>query len=188
MNSLVRFERTVKTVAAVVIISVLVVVSACGGPYFLTRSAAKYLIEDSDEFKNKTKFYFRDREIVVFSNPAGAALLRKYQDRGMVKQHGATYEAIIGEPHVVVTGILKDGNKASVEFTWTFRNVNELGSALLSEPRAAHLPDYVETFPGKPKADTESIKAIASFLDYDDGWRLVDIKFEDKLLFSPPGN
>jgi hypothetical protein len=173
----------------------LLAIYSCGGPYILTRSAAKSLIEDSEDFKRGTAFYFEMGDVAVFSNPAGQNLIKRYQNLGFVKPRGTGYEATIGDGQITVTGILKDGNRATVEFLWMFRSVNELGSALLSEPRVAydgHLNEHVEEFAGKdrdlePRENMEPWKGTAHLLDYDDGWRLKNIDWNDRWRrFAPP--
>ena len=52
-----------------------------------------------------------------------------------------------------ITGILKDGNSADVEFTWKWIPLNEIGAALYS-------------------ADVR-YRSTVGVRDYDDGWRLV---------------
>lgn len=55
---------------------------------------------------------------------------------------------------VAITGILKQGKLADVEFTWKWVPLNEVGAALYS-------------------GDLQ-YKSTTSFRDYDDGWRLVN--------------
>jgi hypothetical protein len=59
-----------------------------------------------------------------------------------------------GRELVAVTGIAKQGNVADVEFTWRWVPLNEVGAVLYS-------------------GDTH-YRSIASFRNYDDGWRLVE--------------
>lgn len=55
---------------------------------------------------------------------------------------------------VAITGIIKDGNLADVEFTWKWSPVNEVGAALY--------------------AGNVQYKSTVGFKHYDDGWRLVE--------------
>ena len=55
---------------------------------------------------------------------------------------------------VAITGIIKQGKLADVEFNWKWVPLNEIGAALYS----------VEL----------QYRSTTSFRDYDDGWRLVD--------------
>jgi hypothetical protein len=73
------------------------------------------------------------------------------------------YLAKIGNPTVLVTGIVKNGNHATVDFDLGFINLNELGRAML--PNNAK---YSEKYSQK-----------AEFTKYDDGWRIT--KMENQL-------
>jgi hypothetical protein len=55
---------------------------------------------------------------------------------------------------VAITGIIKQGKLADVEFNWKWVPLNEIGAALYSGEL--------------------QYKSTTSFRDYDDGWRLVD--------------
>jgi hypothetical protein len=55
---------------------------------------------------------------------------------------------------IAITGIAKQGNVADVEFTWKWIPLNEVGAAL--NPSDIHY------------------QSTAGFLDYDDGWRLIE--------------
>jgi hypothetical protein len=66
------------------------------------------------------------------------------------------YHVIAGVPVVQVTGILKDGHNATVEFDWRFESVNRFGEIV-------------------NVANGGSTGNKATFVEYDDGWRITKI-------------
>lgn len=82
------------------------------------------------------------------------------------------YHVKIGKLVVAVTGILKEGNHAKVEFFWEYRDINQLGELLnISEMQRA--TRTLHPFTGE-----------ASFSDYDDGWRITSIQLHG-WLYGP---
>jgi hypothetical protein len=191
-------------------LAVLLALGGCGEPYWLTRGSAKAAIEQSVEFKHRTRVYFEVGESALFDWPAGTDQLRqqgllvlenpracqgekypkqpplgcidvvttaraktlfaKWESAGTLKRNGDVYEMAIGNPGVTVTGIVKDGSHATVEFTWSQGNPNtEVGINLEREP---HFWDALE---GK-----------AHRVKYDSGWRISDIELDKAWIFAPP--
>jgi hypothetical protein len=192
------------------ILALLLALGGCGEPFWLTRWSAKAAIEQSVEFKHRTKFYFEVGERALFDWPAGTDQLRqqgllvlenqhtcegekdprqsprgcidvvttttaktlfaKWESAGTLRRNGDFYEMAIGNPEVTVTGILKDGVHATVEFTWSQGNPNtEVGINL------QRLPHFWDALEGK-----------AHMVKYDSGWRISDIELDKAWIFAPP--
>jgi hypothetical protein len=73
---------------------------------------------------------------------------------------------------VEITGVSKQGNAADVEFSWKWEALNEVGAALY--------------------AGDLRYRSVATFRDYDDGWRLIESaarssqSFDDALKNAEP--
>jgi hypothetical protein len=77
------------------------------------------------------------------------------------------YEVSVGQPVVVVNGILKKGNEAHIDFEWGFNQLNEVGKSL----------SPIEVRYGeKSRFQSQTFHGTARMVKYDDGWRIVDLE------------
>jgi hypothetical protein len=88
----------------------------------------------------------------VSLTPAGVDALQNLISPGEAEKQNFTMPAARREL-IAVTGISRQGNVASVEFTWRWQPLNEVGAAL---------------FPSDQR-----YRSNAAFRSYDDGWRVV---------------
>ncbi len=88
----------------------------------------------------------------VILSPSGVATIQSLIAAGDGDKQSFSFPAARREL-VAITGIVKQGNVASVEFTWHWIPMNEVGAVLYS-------------------SDTH-YRSTANFRCYDDGWRLV---------------
>jgi len=97
----------------------------------------------------------------------GQVLIDSFEGRHLLLEYPASknlalnlqvvhYSVKIGDPTVLVTGIVEEGNHATVDFDLGFTNLNEFGKAMF--PINA---DYLLKYSQK-----------AEFTKYDDGWRI----------------
>jgi hypothetical protein len=77
------------------------------------------------------------------------------------------YEVSVGQPMVIVNGILKQGNEAHIDFEWGFNQLNDVGKSL--SPLAVR---YGET----SRFQSHTFHGTAHMMKYDDGWRIVDLE------------
>jgi hypothetical protein len=203
-------KSSVNLVGSVLSIVAPLFLAGCRDSYFLTRSSAKTAIEQSVEFRHKTKFYFEVGDRKVFDWPAGTDQLRmdgflslenghmcqgekdpqnnprgcidvvptpkgkplfaKYESARQLKHAGGAYEMAIGSPNVIVTGIVREGINAKVEFTWNFVQPNEIGRDI-QEHNGIKLRGPFE--------------GTAHMVKYDSGWRISDLDLDKSWIFAP---
>jgi hypothetical protein len=89
----------------------------------------------------------------VMLTPSGVDTFQSLIAPGDAEKQSFTIPAAQREL-VAITGIVKQGNVADVEFTWRWIPLNEVGAVLYHGD--AHY------------------RSTASFRDYDDGWRLIE--------------
>jgi hypothetical protein len=99
------------------------------------------------------------------------------------------YEVSLGKTVVEVTGIQKNGSQAVVYFRWHFESINEIGQALprVQIAREQEMGDPHLT--SEEKAIAPFWTGSAEFSNYDDGWRIANMKFSaepwDEWAYGP---
>jgi len=170
-------------------IASLLLLPSCSPRDFLTRRLAADLIASSETFRTQQQFQLRIGVIAnkdylspdylalqhhgwisatvspcppalapppcwdVTLTPSGVDTFQTLLAPGDADKQSLTIPAARREL-IAVTGIAKQGNTADVEFTWKWIPLNEVGAAL--NPSDIHY------------------QSTAGFLDYDDGWRLIE--------------
>jgi hypothetical protein len=94
-----------------------------------------------------------------------------------VKETTGSYELTLGKAVIEVTGIRKEGNRASVEFLWHFETLNKIGRALSAIQIAKEAQTTDERTTREEKARAPSWLGTAELTKYDDGWKVLNVKF-----------
>jgi len=150
----------------------LLLLSSCSPRDFLTRRLAADLIASSSTFRATRQFELTTG--IISNQNYLAPQYLALQHRGWISGVVARCPPAVAPPCwnatltekqsfsipaarrelIAITGIVKQGNLADVEFTWRWIPLNEVGAVMYSSD--AHY------------------RSIASFRSYDDGWRVVE--------------
>lgn len=92
-----------------------------------------------------------------------------------VKEITGAYELSLGKAVVEVTGIKKEGNRASADFEWHFESLNKVGQALprITVTKQLQIAD-ARTTP-QEKLIAPFWLGSAELTKYDDGWRVMTV-------------